>query len=405
MEKEESGIILSGRSEVSPTSIDGLLNQIRPVWKAKDLVKRVERLLPVDPSSACQKLLNAAVYDLRSKIVTVGLDIAKEVAKLYKLPPIEKDEDVLEAYATTNIIELSYRIGLLKLAEYKRIRRCYDIRRDLEHYDESYVAVLEDCYYIFKSTIEIVLSKDPIQLLKVIDIKEIAEDPSKVKISEELIANYDCAPQLRQEEILRFLVSTARNAKHPDIIRENAFEMLKSFKTGTNKSVVITIAGMLEDALGTKPIDSATARIGHAIGATPYFKKAKLKDFYRDIEASFKACGGQWHQQGIASKHFYEIGGFDYCPADMRNQLVKYLVSWYIGTPAFSSSRRKVFYSDDAEGHIEDLFSECESDLTNEINASKVELEYYISKKEISNRFERLLEIAAKKQSASALMP
>jgi len=44
-----------------------LLEKIRPKWKAKNLIQRVKRILPVDPSSACQRIFNAALHDLREK--------------------------------------------------------------------------------------------------------------------------------------------------------------------------------------------------------------------------------------------------------------------------------------------------------------------------------------------------
>ena len=73
-----------------------LLERIRPEWQGKGLIDRVTRLARVDPSSACQRLLNAAVHDLRQKIVLAGLDIAGKVASDYKLPTVAKNEDVRE---------------------------------------------------------------------------------------------------------------------------------------------------------------------------------------------------------------------------------------------------------------------------------------------------------------------
>ena len=69
-----------------------LLNQIRPVWKARSLIDRVKQLIPVDLSSACQRLLNAAIHDLREKVLIAGIDIAQQIAKENKLPPIEKQK-------------------------------------------------------------------------------------------------------------------------------------------------------------------------------------------------------------------------------------------------------------------------------------------------------------------------
>ena len=81
-----------------------LLDKIRPAWKAKSLITRVQRLIAVDPSSACQRLLNATIHDLKEKVIIAGIDIAKEAAKQYKLPPVENSEDI-ESYSTTKTIE------------------------------------------------------------------------------------------------------------------------------------------------------------------------------------------------------------------------------------------------------------------------------------------------------------
>ena len=65
---------------VVASGVDSVLAEIRPAWQAKSLIKRVKDLLPVDPSSACQRLLNAAIHDLRDKIIIAGLDVAQEAA-------------------------------------------------------------------------------------------------------------------------------------------------------------------------------------------------------------------------------------------------------------------------------------------------------------------------------------
>lgn len=61
--------------------VPGLMQRIRPEWQARNLIERVRRILPVDPSSACQRLFNAAVRDLRGKILIVGAGIAGEAVK------------------------------------------------------------------------------------------------------------------------------------------------------------------------------------------------------------------------------------------------------------------------------------------------------------------------------------
>ena len=162
---KNSLVVINPSSElIEASGVGSLMARIRPHWKAKQLVQRVERLLTTDPSSACQRLFNASIHDLREKVVVAGLDLAAEAAKQHKLPPVTKAEDI-EEYSVLRIIDLSYRMGLLSRPEYKRLLRAYDIRKDLEHEDDEYEAGIEDCVYIFATCIDVVLSKDPLHLI------------------------------------------------------------------------------------------------------------------------------------------------------------------------------------------------------------------------------------------------
>ncbi len=67
MAKQELVPTTTSAKMVIASGVDKLLAQIRPEWQAKSLIRRVKNLLVVDPSSACQRLLNAAIHDLREK--------------------------------------------------------------------------------------------------------------------------------------------------------------------------------------------------------------------------------------------------------------------------------------------------------------------------------------------------
>ena len=157
---------------VLASGVDAVLGQIRSEWQAKALITRVKTLLPVDPSSACQRLLNAAIHDLREKIVIAGLDVAREAATTNRLPIVSKPEDVQE-YSVTHTLDLAYHMGLISRPEWRRLKRAYDIRKDLEHEDDQYEAGIEDCVYVFRTCIEIVLSRDPISPVRVADIRRL----------------------------------------------------------------------------------------------------------------------------------------------------------------------------------------------------------------------------------------
>lgn len=348
MEEERYELAERPKHEITNLTVSELLNTIRPAWKGRKLIQRVENLLLVDPSSACQRLFNAAKQDLKEKILVVGIDIAIDAAKNYKLPPVEKEEDIAE-YSTAKTIDLCYRMGLLKRAEWRRLHRCYEIRRDLEHEDNEYEAVLEDCFYIFKSTIDIVLSKDPTSLLRITDVKQIIENPTELTVSEQFMEDYKRAPILRQKEITRFLISTATDEKQPDIVRENSVELLRHTKDHTDTQVVIEIAQTLEEKLGHNSIDILTAKLGHASGATAYFKKVRTKDFYTELLNELKKAT-DWDDQTRVMVKFEDIGGMLYCPDELYYDILKEIVLIYIGEESYGpyGSSRKVFYSNGA---------------------------------------------------------
>lgn len=345
---EDYELIPSG-SPISKSGIQNVLNDIRPVWKGRNLIQRVERLLPVDPSSACQRLFNAAIHDLKEKIIVIGVDLAKEVAILNRLPGLTNEDDVLN-YNVAKTIDLTYRMGILNRAEWRRLHRCYEIRRDLEHEDNEYEAVLEDCFYIFKSAIDIVLSKDPIELLKVTDVKEIIETATNLTLSEEFLTNYKSAPTLRQKEINELLVSYSFDETKPDVVRENSIAVMRSISPLTNITVTMNIAGVIESRLGTNGLDLKTAKIGYACGVIGYFKKVRLKDFYSKIYDELKSAGSDWAEQVKIVRKIEDIGGIIHCPPELYKDFLFRLVKYYIGEESYGprSAYRSVFFSDAA---------------------------------------------------------
>jgi len=223
---------------IEASGVGNLLDRIRPEWKAKQLVQRVTKLLHADPSSACQRIFNASIHDLKEKIVIAGIDVAAEAAKQHKLPPVIRVEDI-EDYSVLRTIELAYRIGLVTRPDYKKLLRSYDIRKDLEHEDDEYEAGVEDCVYIFSTCVDVVLSRDPVQLIKLTDIKSIIEQPSAVTLNEVVVDEYRYAPVPRQLEIYKFLVSTALDKKQPDIVQQNSYNALFALRACTPSQVVL----------------------------------------------------------------------------------------------------------------------------------------------------------------------
>ena len=50
------------------TKATPLFDSIRK-WKSRGIIERSLNLLKVDPSSACQRIFNAAISDLREKLI------------------------------------------------------------------------------------------------------------------------------------------------------------------------------------------------------------------------------------------------------------------------------------------------------------------------------------------------
>lgn len=349
-DKNKNAIMVTANQEMAVASdVQGLLLQIRPEWQSKKLVHRVTKLLPIDPSSACQRLFNAAIHDLRKKILVAGIDIAIEAAASNRLPQINRPEDI-EDYNVSRIIDLAFYMGLLSRPEWRRLTRVYDIRRDLEHEDDEYEATIEDCFYIFKTSIEAVLAKDPIEVIKLLDIKEIIEQPTVITLDHTVKEEYKVAPAVRQTDIYKFLISIALNDKYPDIVRQNCYISLSILSSLTKDQVKIEISRLYSDKVKRKGLDVFTARVSFAAGILPYFKKSILKTFFSSYLKHIKSIGHDFRRNdkhGSLLREFREIGGLEYCHNDVLPWVIEWLCQCYIGERSFGrySDRRKVFYS------------------------------------------------------------
>jgi hypothetical protein len=391
---------------VAASGVDRLLEQIRPHWQAKSLIQRVKRLLSSDPSSACQRLLNAAIQDLREKIIIAGLDIATQAASANKLPPIHKNEDILEEYSTLNILSLAYRMGLLTRPEWKRIRRAYDIRRDLEHEDDEYEAGVEDCVYIFKTCIEIVLAREPIELLRVRDVKEVIEAPKQVALSEELLRNFERAPDPRQIEISMFLIGIALDGTKPDLTRQNAVEALRALRPTIRNTVNIELARELNEKVRHRPFDLAQVKVAAGAGFLPYLKQSQTEAFFSDFANKLESAGYSW-KNGSAYADLLDdledIGGLAACPAAPRCRLVLWMTLCYLGEPGGYGQfgrNRPVFYSDFGGPLIARMIRAAGTNVRDDLRAATGDprVKAAVRDRNIARRLENLLDMTEKEE-------
>lgn len=381
------------------------LDKIRPDWQAKQLIQRVRRLLPIDPSSACQRLLNAAIHDLKEKIVIAGIDIAEESANQNKLPPIGKPEDI-ENYPTAKLIDLAYHMGLFSRAEWRRICRCYEIRRDLEHEDDEYEAGEEDCVYIFKTCIDVVLSVDPVQLLKVTDIKDLIEQPEPSIPDGSLISDYERAPQKRQEQIIMSLLSVVLDKKQSDIVQQNAFVCITYLQEKTHKNVKVKIGSYLQDKVGRQGLDERHARVANAAGVFPYLRQSATKTFYDAVHKKMENIGYYWdayEKHGELLRSFKECGDLKNCPKEKRHKIVKWLALAYIGSPGGLTrfgNIRNVYYSNSAAPLIEDIISNSQTLIIDELEELRKakDIQKAMKNQHVARRFEKLVDLAETSQ-------
>jgi len=381
---------------VAASGAGDLLDEIRAEWRAKDLITRVERLLPVDPSSACQRLLNAAIHDLRDKIIIAGLDVASAAADQHKLPSIKKADDVYDL-STTYTLDLAYRIGIIGRPDWRRLKRAYDIRKDLEHEDDQYEAGIEDCVYVFRTCIDIVLSKDPIAPLKVGDVKDIIESPSHITLSTDLVSDYESAPDLRQIEIYKFLISTSEDSKKPDIVRQNAIEALRSLRSHTRKAALADVGSYIQEKHRGRDLKTEDMKIAAAGGFSAYLKQSKVKDYLQGFINEIRKIGYHWKRYDEHRKIFddlEDIGNAEVFPPALRQDLVEWMVLCYIGEPGGYGVGiyRPVFYSNSAAPKIERIFRDLGNDLHDDLEAAaKTKLvKAAITDPHIARRLEKL---------------
>lgn len=382
------------------SGVPAMMQRIRPQWQAKSLIHRVSRLLQVDPSSACQRLFNAAIHDLREKIIIAGTDIAKEAAGQFKLPPISKDDDI-EDYPTAKVIDLAYRMGLLTRPEWRRVCRSYEIRRDLEHEDDEYEAGIEDCVYIFSTCIDVILSADPVELLKIGDVKDVVEQSSQALPGEELLADFSRAPKPRQQEIMKFLVGISLDKEKSDIIQQNSFTFLNSLRVRAANSVLVDLATDFQKRVGRNGLDERHARVAAACGAMPYLKQSSRAALFKAYLERLHEVGTTWsayEKHGDVIRRFSEIGGFASCPNPPRIDIIKWMVLTYIGTPGGRTSYgnvRHVFYSNTAAPLIEEIIVQDAVLIGEDLEklASEKSVKRRLDNQHVARRFEQPLDM------------
>lgn len=370
--------------EIIKSSTDGLLGQIRPSWQSKNLIERTRRLLPIDPSSACQRIFNASVHDLREKVVTAGLDIAIATANLYSdLPKISNEEEIYETYDTSKLINLTYRMGLLSRPEYRRIMRVYDIRKDLEHEDDEYEAGIEDVLYVFSSCVNIILANDPVHIIKISDIINEIEQPENIVLEKAVVEDYKSAPTPRQLEIYQMLISNALNNEKADIVRQNSYNSIAILREFTDRKVIIQASEHFNDKrLNRRRMTAKEARVANISGLMPYLRIAYKESFFESFYEKMKQTSFHWtshEKHGNLLRDLLEVGGLTHITKELLPSYIEWLILCYIGEAGgYGAGRnRRVFFSNIGAPLSYDILSYYEGisqELISHVEASSREI-------------------------------
>lgn len=388
---------------IQSSGVTRYLQNIRPSWQSKNLIQRTIKILPIDPSSACQRIFNASIHDLREKVVVAGLDIAAATASTYRLPPIQSDEDILERYDTTKLINLAYRMGLLTRAEFRKISRVYDIRKDLEHEDDEYEAGVEDVVYVFKTCIDTILANDPVHIVKITDIKKIIETPKAASLDNSILEDYKSAPTPRQLEIYQMLISNSLSDTQADIIRFNSFNALGVLCNITHTQVILDAAKHFNDVrLDRRAPLQKEMRVAYNAGLLPYLRTAYKKNFFETFYERLDSISHHWsshNKHGEILRDLIEVGGTEFIPQEIKIIILEWMIKCYIGSPGgygIYGSNRKVFYSNSGAPLIKEILNSDESltksDIDNVVNSSN-EIQNSIKNADINKRLQELLEL------------
>src|SRR5690606_38872965 len=146
--------------------------------------------------------------------------------------------------------------------------------------------------------------------------KDIIQQSTPVVADESLIQDFNGAPNPRQSEIAKFLISIALDKTQSDIVQQNAYNFLQNIAPFIQNAVKLELAAEFEKRLGRSSLDLRHARVALAAGVFSYLRKTKIKDLFGGVYAQMENIGTHWSshsQHGELLRSFQEIGGIDTC--------------------------------------------------------------------------------------------
>lgn len=218
-----------------------------------------------------------------------------------------------------------------------------------------------------------------------------------------MLEDYQNAPQPRQEEILKFLISYALNKEVSDLVQQNAYSCISYLRPLTQSPVLVKIGQHLQEKAG-RSIDARMARVANTAGVFPYLRQSARASFFEHIFGNMKKVGTRWtarEYHGELLRSFMEVGGLEYCTDEIRTKILKWLVLTYLGEPGGRTSYgnvRHVFYSNSAAPLVRELIKNSAQRIGGELVALKADrdINRALQNDHISRRLEALIDIVQK---------
>ena len=193
----------------------------------------------------------------------------------------------------------------------------------------------------------------------------------------------------------------ARADKQPDLVRQNAVEVLRTLEPLTMDKVKITVAADIHESLKGQALQPVDVKISAAIGAVPYLKQRRVAAFFADVVAKLGKISPAWTNYGNHAETLTLIddyGGLAVIPKNQLEPIVLWLARCYLGEKGGYGSfgrNRDVFYSDVAAPIIERLFKTAGCRVRPPLEAvmDDKRVQTAVQYKPIAWRLERLLDL------------
>ena len=142
-------------------------------------------------------------------------------------------------------------------------------------------------------------------------------------------------------------------------------------------------------------------RVAYAAGVVPYLERKHLEDYFIDVLKIMEQTGSRWTAHvthGALLRSFKDVGGLQFVPDGVRDEILKWLVRTYLGEPGGTTSWRNVhhvFYSDTAAPLIREIISDAKDLIRKSLRqlAKDKDVRRTCSTTHIERRLEALLDL------------